>query len=159
MIQVGANIPDVSITVIDKNGQQSISAKEFFANKKAVLFALPGAFTPTCSEAHLPGYVVNFDEFTNKGVDCVACLSVNDAFVMKAWQEQQNAENITMIADGGGALTQAMDLTLDTADFGGLRSQRYSMILDQGVVSQLNVEAPSSFEVSDAETALTQLGE
>ena len=159
MIQVGANIPDVSITVIDKNGQQSISAKEFFANKKAVLFALPGAFTPTCSEAHLPGYVVNFDEFTNKGVDCVACLSVNDAFVMKAWQDQQNAENITMIADGGGALTQAMDLTLDTADFGGLRSQRYSMILDQGVVSQLNVEAPSSFEVSDAETALTQLGE
>ena len=159
MIQVGANIPDVSITVIDKNGQQSISAKEFFANKKAVLFALPGAFTPTCSEAHLPGYVVKFDEFTNKGVDCVACLSVNDAFVMKAWQDQQNAENITMIADGGGALTQAMDLTLDTADFGGLRSQRYSMILDQGVVSQLNVEAPSSFEVSDAETALTQLGE
>ena len=157
MIQIGDKIPSNNITVIDKNGQETVAANEYFAGKKAVLFALPGAFTPTCSEAHLPGYVVKFDELVEKGADLVACLSVNDAFVMKAWQQQQNAENIAMIADGGASLTQAMDLTLETADFGGTRSQRYSMLIEDGVVTQLNVEAPSSFEVSDVETMLSQL--
>ena len=122
MIQVGDSIPAVTITVINKNGQENVNAQEYFAGKKVVLLALPGAFTPTCSQAHLPGYVVNYDSFADKGVDEVACLSVNDAFVMKAWQGNQNAENITMVADGGAALTKAMDLVLDTADFGGVRS-------------------------------------
>lgn len=157
MIKVGDSIPSANITVINKDGQETLDATRFFAGKKVILFALPGAFTPTCSEAHLPGYVVNYDDIIAKGVDAIACLSVNDSFVMKAWQDQQNAEHITMVADGGGALTQAMDLVLNTADFGGLRSQRYSMIVDHGKVVQLNVEAANSFEVSDAETVLTQL--
>lgn len=156
MIKIGDKIPSSSITVITKDGQETISAADFFAHKKAVLFALPGAFTPTCSEAHLPGYVVKFDDIIAKGADVIACLSVNDAFVMKAWQTTQNAEKIVMIADGGAALTKALGLVLDTADFGGIRSQRYSMIIDNGQVTQLNVES-DGFEVSDADTMLTQL--
>jgi peroxiredoxin len=156
MIKVGDSIPAASITVISKSGQDSVSAADYFAGKKAVLFALPGAFTPTCSEAHLPGFVVKYDDIIAKGVDLVACLSVNDAFVMKAWQAAQNAENIDMIADGGAALTTSMDLVLNTADFGGIRSQRYSMIIDNGIVTHLNVEK-EGFEVSDAETVLSQL--
>jgi len=158
MIKVGDNIPASSITVINKDGQETIAAADFFANKKAVLFALPGAFTPTCSEAHLPGYVVNYDAIIAKGVDVVACLSVNDSFVMKSWQTAQNAENLTMIADGGAALTKALGLVLDTADFGGIRSQRYSMIIDNGVVTHLNAEEGGGFEVSGAEALLEQLG-
>jgi peroxiredoxin len=156
MIKVGDSIPAANIPVISKRGQDSVSAAEYFAGKKAVLFALPGAFTPTCSEAHLPGFVVKYDDIIAKGVDLVACLSVNDSFVMKAWQATQNAENIDMIADGGAALTNAMDLVLNTADFGGIRSQRYSMIVDNGIVTHLNVEK-DGFEVSDAETVLGQL--
>jgi len=158
MISVGDSIPAADITVINKDGQETISADAFFAGKKVVLFALPGAFTPTCSEAHLPGYVVKYDDIAAKGVDTVACLSVNDSFVMSAWQKAQNAENLTMIADGGAALTKALDLVLDTADFGGVRSQRYSMIVDNGTVTHLNVEEGGGFEVSDAETILGQLG-
>lgn len=157
MITVGDSIPSANITVINKDGQDSVSAKDFFAGKKVVMFALPGAFTPTCSEAHLPGFVVKYDDITAKGVDTVACLSVNDSFVMSAWQKSQNAENLTMIADGGAALTKAMDLVLDTSDFGGIRSQRYSMIVDDGTVTHLNVEEGGGFEVSDAETILAQL--
>jgi peroxiredoxin len=156
MIKVGDSIPAAGITVISKDGQNNVSAADYFAGKKAVLFALPGAFTPTCSEAHMPGFVVKYDDIIAKGADLVACLSVNDAFVMKAWQANQNAENIEMIADGGAALTKAMDLVLDTADFGGIRSQRYSMIIDNGVVTHLNVE-DGGFEVSDADTVLAQL--
>lgn len=157
MIKVGDSIPNATITVINKDGQENVSAADFFAGKKAVLFALPGAFTPTCSETHLPGYVVNYDNLTAKGVDVVACLSVNDSFVMKAWQDNQNAENLTMIADGGAALTKAMDLVLDTADFGGVRSRRYSMIIDNGAVTHINLEEGGNFEVSGAETILEQL--
>lgn len=156
MIKIGEKIPSSSITVINQEGQETISAADFFANKKAVLFALPGAFTPTCSEAHLPGFVVRFDDISAKGVDVVACLSVNDSFVMKAWQATQNAENLSMIADGGATLTKALGLVLDTADFGGIRSQRYSMVIDNGTVTHLNVEK-EGFEVSDAETILSQL--
>ena len=158
MIQVGDRIPDVNITVIDGDGQQTIAASEYFAGKKAVMLALPGAFTPTCSNAHLPGFVVNYDAISGKGVDVVACLSVNDSFVMKAWQENQNAENIAMIADGGGALSRAMDLTVNTGDFGGVRASRYSMIIEDGEVTQLNVEPAGEFGVSSAETILQQLG-
>lgn len=156
MIKIGDKIPSSSITVINQGEQESISAADFFANKKVVLFALPGAFTPTCSEAHLPGFVVKFDDIKAKGVDVVACLSVNDSFVMKAWQAAQNAEHLTMIADGGAALTKQLGLVLDTSDFGGIRSQRYSMIVDNGTVTHLNIEK-EGFEVSDAETILSQL--
>lgn len=157
MIKVGDSIPAAGITVINSEGQESIAASAFFADKKAVLFALPGAFTPTCSEAHLPGFIVNYDDIAAKGVDVVACLSVNDSFVMKAWRDSQNAENITMIADGGAALTKELGLVLDTSDFGGIRSQRYSMIIDNGVVTHLNVEEGGGFEVSGADTILSQL--
>ena len=128
-----------------------------FGGKKVVLFALPGAFTPTCSAAHLPGYVVNADQLKEKGVDTIACLSVNDAFVMQAWGEAQNAEQITMVGDGGGAFTKAVGLELDTADFGGVRSQRYAMIVDDGTVTALNIEEPKQFEVSSAEAMLAAL--
>ncbi len=157
MIQVGDAIPAATITVIDNEGQRNVTASDYFAGKKAVLMALPGAFTPTCSETHLPGYVVNHDAIKDKGVDFVACLSVNDAFVMKSWQAAQNAEHIVMIADGGAALTKAMDLVLDTGDFGGVRSRRYSMIVDDGKVAHINLEEGGDFNVSGAETVLEQL--
>lgn len=157
MIQVGEKIPAVDVTVASAEGHKKINAVDLFVGKKVVLFALPGAFTPTCSAAHLPGYVVHADDLKAKGVDMIACLSVNDAFVMQAWGEAQNAENLTMIADGGAALTKALGLVLETGDFGGTRSQRYAMVLEDGVVKLLNVEAPNSFEVSKAEVVLNAL--
>ena len=141
-----------------KNGEMTThKTTELFADKKVVLFAVPGAFTPTCSASHLPGYVVLADEFKAKGVDAIICLSVNDAFVMNAWGESQNAENIMMLADGDGSYSKALGLSMDTASFGGLRSQRYAMIIDNGVVSSLHIEEPKSFEVSKAEVILSQL--
>ena len=141
-----------------KNGEMTThKTAELFADKKVVLFAVPGAFTPTCSAAHLPGYVVLADEFKAKGVDAIICLSVNDAFVMNAWGESQNAENIMMLADGDGSYTKALGLSMDTASFGGVRSQRYAMIIENGVVSSLHIEEPKSFEVSKAEVILAQL--
>ncbi len=157
MIQTGDTIPAVNITVLKPEGADVVAASELFAGKKVVFFAVPGAFTPTCSNSHLPGYVTRADAFFARGVDMIACLSVNDSFVMKAWGESQNAEAITMLADGGAGLTQALGLGLDTGDFGGLRSRRYAMIIDNGVVTTLNVEAPKQFEVSDADTLLALL--
>lgn len=157
MIQIGEKIPAVDVTIAGAEGHKKVNAAELFAGKKVVLFALPGAFTPTCSAAHLPGYVVYADDIKAKGVDLIACLSVNDAFVMQAWGQAQNAENLTMIADGGAALTKALGLVLETGDFGGTRSQRYAMVIDDGVVQLLNVEAPNSFEVSKAEVVLQAL--
>lgn len=157
MIQVGDKIPSATITVIDQEGQNNVSASDYFAGKKAILFGLPGAFTPACSASHLPGYVVSYDDIKAKGVDFIACLSVNDAFVMKSWQDSQNAENIVMIADGGAALTKAMDLVLDTGDFGGVRSRRYSMIVEDGTVTGINMEEGGNYEVSGADTILEQL--
>lgn len=157
MIQVGDSIPAVEITVISNGEQQKVSASEYFSGKKAVLLALPGAFTPTCSEAHLPGFVIKYDEVTAKGIDEVICLSVNDSFVMKSWQAAQNAENITMLADGGANFTKALGLEIDTADFGGVRSRRYSMMVDNGTVSILNAEEATGYDVSDVDTLLAQL--
>lgn len=157
MIKQGDTIPAVTVSVVEAGDTRNVSASELFAGKKVVLFAVPGAFTPTCSQAHLPGYVVNADAFKAKGVDMVACLSVNDSFVMKAWAENQNAEQITMIADGGAELTKAMGLGMETGSFGGVRSQRYAMLLEDGVIRILNVEAPKSFEVSKAEVMLALL--
>lgn len=157
MISVGDNIPTANIAVATSDNQTNTTSTELFAGKKVVLFALPGAFTPTCSQSHLPGYVTLYDEFMEKGVDMIACLSVNDAFVMQAWGRDQNAENITMIADGGAAFTKALGLEMDTADFGGMRSQRYAMVLDDGKVTLLNIEAAGEFEASKAETILATL--
>ncbi len=122
-----------------------------------MLFAVPGAFTPTCSEAHLPGYVVLADEIKATGVDIIACVSVNDAFVMQAWGEAQNASEIMMLGDGDASFTKALGLEMDTENFGGIRSQRYAMVVDNGVVTQLNVEQPKQFEASKAETILASL--
>ena len=157
MISIGSEIPAVNVTVVTPEGQEAAVASELFAGNKVVLFAVPGAFTPTCSAHHLPGYVVLADEIKAKGVDMIACISVNDAFVMKTWGEQQNAEAITMIADGGAAFTKALGLTMETGDFGGTRSQRYAMIIEDGKVTTLNVEEPKQFEVSKAETILAAL--
>lgn len=141
-----------------KNGEMITHNTDLlFANKKVVLFAVPGAFTPTCSAAHLPGYVVSADELKAKGIDEIICISVNDAFVMHAWGESQNAENLMMLADGDGSYTKALGLEMETGAFGGLRSQRYSMIINNGIVTNLNVEKPKEFEVSTAEVILNSL--
>ena len=154
MIQVGDKIPAISVSTIFAGVTAAVSTEDLFADKKVVLFALPGAFTPTCSASHLPGYIVKADDIFSKGVDMIACLSVNDAFVMKAWADSQNAEQITMIADGGADLTKAMGLDMDSGSFGGIRSRRYAMIIEGGVVTAVSVEEPKSFEVSSAEAML-----
>ncbi|MFB0912298.1 MAG: peroxiredoxin, partial [Glaciecola sp.] len=128
-----------------------------FSEKKIVMFAVPGAFTPTCSAAHLPGYVALADKIKAKGVDAIICISVNDAFVMDAWGKSQNADELMMLADGTGTFAQLIGLDMDTDAFGGIRSIRYSMIVEDGVVRALNVEDPGRFEVSDAQTILNQL--
>ena len=135
-----------------------MTTEEIFAGKKVVLFAVPGAFTPTCSMAHLPGYVVNADSIKAKGVDTIACVSVNDAFVMDAWGQNKNAEELLMLGDGNGDLTEALGLTMDGSGFGlGKRSQRYAMIVEDGTVTKLSVEAPGKLEVSAAEAILEAL--
>jgi peroxiredoxin len=157
MIKQHSPMPEGQLQEL-KNGEMTThNTQELFSNKKVVLFAVPGAFTPTCSASHLPGYVVSADELKMKGVDAIICLSVNDAFVMNAWGESQNAENIMMLADGDGSYTKALGLSMDTASFGGVRSQRYAMIIDNGEVTSLHVEQPKSFEVSKAEVILGQL--
>ena len=157
MITVGQSLPAGEFTFITAEGKQVQDTQALFAGKTVVLFAVPGAFTPTCSNAHLPGYVVLADEFKAKGVDAIYCLSVNDAFVMKEWREAQNAEAITMLADGDGSWTQALGLAKETGAFGGLRAQRFALIARDGVVQQLFVEAPGKFEVSDAQSLLAAL--
>ena len=132
---------------------------DLFRGKKIALFALPGAFTPTCSAKHLPGYLQHADDLRNKGVDAIACVSVNDAFVMGAWGESQNAgDRVMMLADGNGDFTRALGLEMDATKYGmGKRSQRFSMLVDDGVIKTLNVEEPGAFSVSSAEHMLQQL--
>ncbi|GAB6260939.1 peroxiredoxin [Photobacterium sp. CCB-ST2H9] len=157
MIQQGQKLPNATLSELTKDGMVNHDVTELFAGKKVILFAVPGAFTPTCSESHLPGYVVHADQLKAKGVDLIACVSVNDAFVMQAWGEAQNASEIMMLADGDGSFTKALGLEMDTEKFGGIRSQRYAMLLDDGVVTRLNIEAPKEFEVSKAEKLLELL--
>ncbi|WP_219592822.1 peroxiredoxin [Aeromonas salmonicida] len=157
MIAIGQTLPAGEFTFITAQGKQVQDSQALFAGKTVILFAVPGAFTPTCSNAHLPGYVVLADQFKAKGVDAIYCLSVNDAFVMKAWQVAQNADDITMLADGDGSWTQALGLTKETGAFGGLRAQRFALIAVNGVVTRLFVEAPGKFEVSDASSLLAAL--
>ncbi|EPR7483015.1 peroxiredoxin [Vibrio alginolyticus] len=157
MIQQGQALPVATLCELTADGMVNHDVTELFANKKVVLFAVPGAFTPTCSEAHLPGYVVLADELKAKGVDLIACVSVNDAFVMQAWGEAQNASEILMLGDGDASFTKALGLEMDTGGFGGIRSQRYAMIIENGTVTKLYVEEPKEFEASKAETILAAL--
>lgn len=157
MIQKGQAIPTATLSELGEEGMVTHNTEELFANKRVVLFAVPGAFTPTCSEAHLPGYVVLADDIKAKGIDIIACVSVNDAFVMQAWGEAQNATEIMMLADGDASFTKALGLEMDTVTFGGIRSQRYAMVIENGVVTQLNVQEPKQFEASKAETILAAL--
>ena len=158
-IKVGDRVPSASLKHMTADGMQTITTDQLFKGKKVVLFALPGAFTPTCSAKHLPGFVQNADTIKGKGVDTIACLSVNDAFVMNAWgKDQKVGDKVLMLADGNGDFAKAMGLELDAKGFGmGKRSQRYSMIVDNGVVKQLNVEEGGQFKVSAAEHMLGQL--
>lgn len=158
-IKVGDKIPSATLMQMKDGGPKPVKTDDLFAGKKVVVFALPGAFTPTCSAKHLPGFVQNADALRAKGVDAIACVSVNDAFVMGAWGDQQKVgDKVMMLADGNGDLTKALGLELDGSRFGmGKRSQRFAMIVDNGVVKQLNVEEPGAFAVSSAEHVLTQL--
>ena len=157
MIEQGQALPNVVLTELTADGMKNHQVTELFADKKVVLFAVPGAFTPTCSAAHLPGYVVLADHIKAKGVDIIACVSVNDAFVMKAWGEAHNASELMMLGDGDAAFTKAIGLDKETGSFGGVRSQRYAMIIDNGVVTELAVEAAGEFEVSKSESILEKL--
>ena len=156
-IQIGDTLPSIELKTPGAEGPQAINTGDIFAGKKVVLFALPGAFTPGCSAAHLPGYVVSVDKIKARGVDTVACLSVNDAFVMGAWSQAQNAEHILMLADGNAEFTQAVGLELDASGFGmGTRSQRYAMIIEDGKLTALEIDA-ASIEKSTAEHILSML--
>ncbi|MBM0168916.1 peroxiredoxin [Altererythrobacter sp. C41] len=158
-ISVGDRIPDVTLVKATENGPEKVQSSDYFKGKKVALFSVPGAFTPTCSARHLPGYVEKAQDLKAKGVDEIACTAVNDAFVMGAWNKNAGSEDITMLADGNGEFAEAVGLTMDGSGFGlGQRGQRYSMIVEDGVVKELNVEQPGDFSVSSAEHMLGQLG-
>lgn len=158
-IAIGDKLPTVDLYLMGEKGPDKVSSSDLFTGRRSVLFAVPGAFTPTCSQAHLPGYVVKADELLSKGVDQIVCLSVNDAFVMDAWGKQQNADDkILMVADSDAEFTKAVGLEMDLSARGlGRRSQRYAMVIDDGVVTHLNVEESGKLEVSDADTMLRAL--
>ncbi|MBX3485803.1 peroxiredoxin [Phenylobacterium sp.] len=158
-IKVGDKLPSITLTQATAEGPKPVGADDFFAGKTVALFAVPGAFTPTCSAKHLPGFKQHAPDLKGKGVDTIACLSVNDAFVMRAWGEDQAVgDDIVMLADGNGDFTKAVGLELDGSRFGmGPRSQRYSMVVKDGVVKELNVEQGGEFKVSAADYMLAQL--
>ncbi len=158
-IKIGDKVPSATLMQMKDGKPQPVSTDELFRGRKIALFALPGAFTPTCSAKHLPGFVQNSQELKSKGVDAVACVSVNDAFVMGAWGEHQGTgDKVMMLADGNGDFTRALGLEMDASKYGmGKRSQRFSMIVDDGVVKQLNVEEPGAYSVSSAEHMLQQV--
>lgn len=157
-IQVGDKIPAVNFKVMTAEGPKDMSSKQVFDGKKVVFFAVPGAFTPGCSLTHLPGFVVSADVIKDKGVDTIACMSVNDAFVMGAWGQAQNAEEILMLADGNGEFTAAIGMELDASGFGmGARAKRFGMIVEDGTVTHLAIEAPGEIKVSSAEAILELL--
>ena len=158
-IQVGDKIPEGVFKVMKTHGPGAMSTKEIFSGKKVVLFSVIGAYTTTCSNEHLPGYIEKADELTSKGVDTIACLSVNDVFVMAAWGEQNGVgDKLILLADGSGDYTRALGLELDLSSFGmGIRSQRFAMVIDDGVITQLHIEAPKEFKVSSAEYISEQL--
>lgn len=157
-IKVGDCIPDSVLTQMSEQGPQPVSTAAYFSGRKVVLISVPGAFTPTCSAYHLPGFVEKAAEFTAKGIDAIACMAVNDIFVMHAWGKSTHADDIDMLADGNGEFAEAMGLDMDASAFGmGKRSQRFVLVADDGVVTQLLVEAPGEFRVSSAESVLSVL--
>jgi peroxiredoxin len=158
-IKVGDKIPSAKLHIMTEQGPKDVTTDEIFKGKKVVLIAVPGAFTPTCSAKHLPGFVQNASTIRGKGVDTIACLSVNDAFVMGAWgKDQKVGDKVMMLADGNAEFTKALGLENDNSSYGmGMRSKRYAMVVDNGVVKALNVEKPGSFEVSDVDTMLKAL--
>lgn len=157
MITENTQLPLGQLQELHQGSIITHDTSELFANKKVIVFALPGAFTPTCSKAHLPGFVVHAEQIKAKGIDDIICLSVNDAFVMSAWGEANNAEHIKMLADGDGLFTQALGLANDSGKFGGIRSRRYAMIVDNNLITHLQVEKPKEFQVSSAEAMLALL--
>jgi peroxiredoxin len=158
-IKVGDKIPSATLTQMTAEGPKPITTDELFKGKKVVLFAVPGAFTPTCSQKHLPGFVENADALKAKGVNTIACVSVNDPFVMGAWgKDQKVGDKVTMLADGSGKFADALGTVMDLTERGlGKRSRRYSMLVEDGVVKKLNLEEGGGFEVSDAGTMLKQV--
>lgn len=158
-IKAGDRIPEATLHVMGEDGPKPISTSEIFNGKKVVLFAVPGAFTPGCSNTHLPGFVVNADDIKARGVDTIACVAVNDAFVMDAWGKDQNADQLMMLGDGNAEFTKALGLDMDASGFGlGTRSKRYSMIVDDGKVTALNLEPDGAgIQESTAEKILEQL--
>ena len=161
MIQVGQKIPSLKLRKVTATGVDEVSTEDFFGGRKVVLFSVPGAFTPTCSNTHLPGYVANADKIKQRGVAEIACLSVNDPFVMRAWGEEQGAgDAVTMLADGNAELTRALGIEIDLSVAGlGVRSKRAALLVDDGVVKSIEVEAkPSDVTGSGAEACLVKLG-
>lgn len=157
-IQAGDRIPDATLSVMTGEGPSQLTTADLFGGKRVVLFSVPGAFTPTCSAKHLPGFVDHADDILARGVDEIACMSVNDVFVMNAWGKSANADKITMLADGNGDFARALGLEMDASAFGmGQRSQRFALVADDGVVSSIFVEAPGEFRVSAAEHVLNEL--
>jgi glutaredoxin/glutathione-dependent peroxiredoxin len=158
-IQVGDRLPSTTFVKATAAGPEQVAGDDFFRGRRVALFAVPGAYTPTCSAKHLPGYLENADALRAKGVDEIACTAVNDAFVLAAWAQANGVDDrVTMLADGNGAFAEAIGLTMDGSKFGmGRRSQRYAMIVDDGTVAALEVEAPGEFKVSSAENLLTRL--
>lgn len=157
-ISIGSKIPESNLVKATANGPEQMSTADYFKGKKVALFSVPGAFTPTCSVKHLPGYVEKAAELKAKGIDEIACTAVNDAFVLGAWNSAAGSEDISMLADGNGEFANAIGLEMDASGFGmGKRAQRYSMVINDGVVEQLNIEAPGDFKVSSAEYMLSQL--
>ena len=157
-IKVGDKVPSVNLAHMTESGPGGLASDELFGGKKVVMFAVPGAFTPTCSAAHLPGFVANADRIKAKGVDEIVCISVNDAFVMDAWGKAQNADAIHMVADGNGEFARTAGLELDLVGLGlGVRSQRYAMVVEDGVVTHLHVDEPAKVVGSGAESILDQL--
>jgi peroxiredoxin len=158
-IKIGDKLPEMTLKAATPGGIEDVKTTDLFAGRRVVLFAVPGAFTPTCSAQHLPGFIDRADEIRSKGIDKIVCLSVNDPFVMDAWAKEKGAENrVVMLADGNGDFTKAMGLELDGSKFGmGLRSQRYAAVVEDGMVTALHVEEPMKFEVSSAASILATL--
>ena len=158
MIAVGERLPSASLVKVTPNGPEAVDAQAYFAGRRVALFAVPGAFTPTCSAQHLPSFLNRAGDLRAKGVDEICCTAVNDAFVLDAWAKSTGAEGVTMLADGNGQFAQALGLVSDSSKFGmGTRSRRYAMIVNDGVVEQVHVEAPGEFRVSSADHLLSQM--
>ena len=157
-ISIGDKLPDVKLVKATEAGPEAVQSADYFKGKRVALFSVPGAFTPTCSAKHLPGFVEKAADLKAQGIDEIACTAVNDPFVMGAWNKASGSDDVTMLADGNGDLAEALGLTMDGSAYGlGKRGQRFSMIVNDGVVEQLNVEAPGDFKVSSAEHMLEQL--